>query len=624
MDNVNIYSDTVNITTAANTEPVIFNYDYSKVKSPERDLNAISKVELKFSCKNLPSLDAVSKSDPRIYVYFQERKFENKQVSTNWVKIGSTETIKDNSNPEFAQSFVFDYYFECIQNLRVVIMDMDENCNSMEENDYIGYAEMSIGDMITAAKDNVCTFKIKNEVPPDMQLKKNTHSTKDSELTVFIEVLKDNNLYALMDICGKNLDKKDLLGKSDPYFVVSKRTVDGKWLKVYQSTMIRNTLNPEWPKVDIPLLQLNSGDDKRLLKWDVYDWDRDSDPDYIGGFEATFEEIKAKKEFELINDEKKQKSDKKEKEKEEKHKNKEKDEKKKEKDDKKKYKNSGLFVFNRIDIKEDLSFSCFTLGGTEIAIDFAIDFTNSNGEPEEKTSLHYINPQFDPLNFYSMNDYQKAISAIGYVLEPYDTNKLMGVYGYGGCFNKSASPHFAYPLTNDPEKPNVLGTRGVLDIYTHALKDVKLYGPTNFAPMIEKIRDESKRNISDASINGHRILLKYNILVFITDGSITDMEETINEIKISSRYPMSIIIVGVGNADFEQMKKLDGDDKTTEYRDIVQFVPLNKFISDPNKIAAETLAEVPFQLVSYARKNDVYPPFAVRTQAADPAAAQKK
>jgi len=54
------------------------------------------------------------------------------------------------------------------------------------------------------------------------------------------------------------------------------------------------------------------------------------------------------------------------------------------------------------------------------------------------------------------------------------------------------------------------------------------------------------------------------------------------------------------------------------------FANNSKFISDPNKIAAETLAEVPFQLVSYARKNDVYPPFAVRTQAADPAAAQKK
>jgi len=402
MDNVNIYSDTVNINTATNTEPVVFNYDYSKFKSPERDLNAVSKVELKFSCKNLPSLDTVSKSDPRIYVYFQDRKFENKQVSTSWVNIGATETIKDNSNPEFAQSFIFDYYFECIQNLRVVIMDMDDNCKTMEENDYIGYVEMSISDLVSAAKDNVCTLKIKSDVPPDMKLKKNTHNSKDAELIVYLEVLKDNNLYALMDICGRNLDKKDVLGKSDPYFIVSKKTADGKWLKVYQSVMIRNTLNPEWPKVDIPLLQLNSGDDKRLLKWDVWDWDRDSDPDYIGGFEATFEEIKTKKEFELINDKLKDKSDKKEKAKEEKdkkkeekhkeksEKQKEKEEKQKEKDEKKKYKNSGIFIFNRIDIKEEQSFSCFSLGGTEIAIDFAIDFTNSNGEPEEKNffTLH--------------------------------------------------------------------------------------------------------------------------------------------------------------------------------------------------------------------------------------------
>jgi len=554
MDSVNIYSDTVNINTGTNPEPIIFNYDYSKVKSPGRDLNAVSKVELKFACKNLPNLDTVSKSDPRIYVYFQERKFENNQVSSNWVKIGSTETINDSLNPEFTKSFVFDYYFECIQNLRLIIMDMDEKCVNMEDNDYIGYVDVSIGDLISKAKDNACVLKISNNVPAGMKLKTNSHSTKESELKVYVEILKDNNLYALMDITGKNLDKKDVIGKSDPYFVISKKTADGKWLKVYQSSIIKSTLNPEWPKVDVPLIQLNSGDDKRLLRWDVFDWDKDSESDYIGGFEATFEEIKAKKEFELINGAKKEKSE--------------------QKGEKNKYKNSGVFVFNRIEIKEDLSFSCFSLGGTEFAVDFAIDFTNSNGDPKEKTSLHYINPKFDPLNFYTMNDYQKAISAIGYVLEPYDSNKLMGVYGYGGCFNKSDKPHFAYPLTNDPEKPNVLGTRGVLDAYTHTLQNVKLSEPTNFAAMIEKIRDDSKRNVSDASVNGHRILLKYNILVFITDGAITDMEETINEIKTSSKYPMSIIIIGVGNAKFDQMKKLDGDDKTTEYRDIVQFVPL--------------------------------------------------
>jgi len=483
MNDVNLYSDTVNITSESNVEPVIFNYDYSKTEAPGRDANAISKVELRLSCENLPNLDNLSKSDPCIYVFFQERRYINKQVSTNWVKIGCTETIKDNSSPEFSKTFVFDYYFEYIQNLRFVIMDMDENCENLEDNDYIGYVDQSISDMISVSKENCCQFPINSEIPIGMNFKKHNQSMKNAKLNICIEILKDNNLYALMDISGKDLDKKDLMGKSDPYFIVSKKTSDGKWTKVYQSIMIRNTLNPEWTKIDIPLLQLNSGDDKKLLRWDVYDWDKDSDPDYIGGFEATFETIKSQKKFELINDKKKEKSEKKEKERAAKE---------KKSNDKKKYSNSGWFIFNRIDIREDQSFSCFTLGGTEIAVDFAIDFTNSNGEPEEITSLHYINPKFDPLDFYSMNEYQKAISAIGYVLEPYDTNKLMGVYGYGGCFNNCNQPEFSHPLTNDENNPNVLGTRGVLDIYTKTLKEVKLYGPTNFAPIIEDIKNSQR------------------------------------------------------------------------------------------------------------------------------------
>ncbi len=88
----------------------------------------------------------------------------------------------------------------------------------------------------------------------------------------------------------------------------------------------------------------------------VYDWDKDTESDYIGGFEATFEDIKSKKEFDLVNDKDKKKD--------------------KKKDDKK----PGTLAFNRIEIREDLSFSCFTLGGTEFAVDFAIDFTNSNGK----------------------------------------------------------------------------------------------------------------------------------------------------------------------------------------------------------------------------------------------------
>jgi len=370
MDNANLYSDTINIHST--TERVEFNYDYAKADDLRRDSNALSKVEIKLSCTDLPNTDETSKSDPRVIVYFQERKFQNNQVSTNWVKIDSTETVKDNLNPEYAKSFIFDYYFEYIQNLRFVVLDMNEDAVNLEDNDYLGYVEESINGIISAAKDNKCSFKLKGDIPVGTEFKKNSNAGTKGTLNIRIEILKDNNKYALMDISGRNLDKKDLLGKSDPYFIIYKKGLDNQWVKVYHSTVIMKTLNPDWTKIYIPLLQLNSGDDKRMLKWEVWDWDKDTPPDYIGGFEATFEEIQTKKEYELIND-------------------------KKVKTKGSKCKNSGVLMFNRIIIRENQSFSSFTLGGTEFEVDFAIDFTQSNGEPQEKTSLHYINPNKDPL-----------------------------------------------------------------------------------------------------------------------------------------------------------------------------------------------------------------------------------
>ena len=47
--------------------------------------------------------------------------------------------------------------------------------------------------------------------------------------------------------------------------------------------------------------------------------------------------------------------------------------------------------------------------------------------------------------------------------------------------------------------------------------------------------------------------------MIITDGIINDMQLTIDEIVKASNLPLSIIIVGVGDADFEEMVQLDGD-----------------------------------------------------------------
>lgn len=44
---------------------------------------------------------------------------------------------------------------------------------------------------------------------------------------------------------------------------------------------------------------------------------------------------------------------------------------------------------------------------------------------------------------------------------------------------------------------------------------------------------------------------KYNILLILTDGTIMDEQETIDQIVAASGLPLSIIIVGVGEDDFE-------------------------------------------------------------------------
>ena len=89
------------------------------------------------------------------------------------------------------------------------------------------------------------------------------------------------------------------------------------------------------------------------------------------------------------------------------------------------------------------------------------------------------------------------------------------------------------------------------------------------------------------------------------DGAIHDMDATINTVISASHSPLSIIIVGIGEADFSKMDILDGDDGLYNsngqkaVRDLVQFVPFNKYKGNPQILAQKVLEELPDQLVEY-------------------------
>ena len=82
------------------------------------------------------------------------------------------------------------------------------------------------------------------------------------------------------------------------------------------------------------------------------------------------------------------------------------------------------------------------------------------------------------------------------------------------------------------------------------ISQVTLYGPTNFQPVINHVAQFAR-----TYQNGQQ----YFVLLILTDGIITDFEETKSAIVAASELPMSIIIIGVGEEDFSAMKALDGD-----------------------------------------------------------------
>ena len=252
------------------------------------------------------------------------------------------------------------------------------------------------------------------------------------------------------------------------------------------------------------------------------------------------------------------------------------------------------------------SFIAYLRSGMNINLTIGIDFTGSNGAYTDSRSLHYLNN--------GMNDYEKAIRSCGDILAYYDDDQLFPVFGFGFKFKNESNNNFGiynlnnYPINNNTSDPNIHLIDNVLKEYRNFIKTITLWGPTNFAPMINDLNREVKNNLN----NG--LVMLYNILMILTDGQINDMQDTIDALVEASFLPISVIIVGIGNGNFGNMDILDADDnplydrkRRKADRDLVQFVPFNNYKNDPPKLAEQVLEEIPRQVVEYYQHKGIKP-----------------
>uniref|UniRef100_A0AAY5EB61 Copine-2 n=1 Tax=Electrophorus electricus TaxID=8005 RepID=A0AAY5EB61_ELEEL len=499
--------------------------------------HCVTKVELSVCCASLLDRDVASKSDP-FCVLFQE-------VDGSWAEVCRTETAVNNLNPVFGVKFQVDYHFEEVQKLKFAVFDEDKCSSQLYEHDFLGEFICTLG-VIVSNKKLHRPLVLANGKPAGK-----------GAITITAQELSDNRIITL-SMCGRKLDKKDFFGKSDPYLEFHKQGEDGKWMLVHRTEVIKNTLDPVWKPFTVPLISLCNGDVDRNIKVLCYDYDNDGGHDFIGEFYTTvtkMNEAQNSVDFDCINPKKQKK--------------------------KKNYKNSGVIILKSCKVKT------FTVG---------IDFTASNGNPREPSSLHYINP-------LGSNEYLSAIWAVGQIIQDYDSCVSVP--------HADNTPHVSheFAVNFDPTNPFCAGVEGIVQAYSTCLPHIRFYGPTNFAPIISHVARFASQAVQQDRAS------QYFTLLIITDGVISDMDETRDAIVQAAKLPMSIIIIGVGNADFAAMEFLDGDSSVLRsytgeeaVRDIVQFVPFRDFRNAPKEtLAKSVLAELPQQVTQYFKQRNLSP-----------------
>lgn len=541
--------------------------------------NPVSKIELKVSCRNLLDMDVFSKSDPFVVLYVQS---QNKK---EWRELDRTEVIMDNLNPDFVKSFILDYFFEEQQMLRFDVYDMDDKSNDLTKHDFIGQLVTSLGSIIG---EHAGKLEHPLQIPSAKDSERNKKYSKKSVGTIIVrsEEVNHNRDEVTLHLCGKKLDKKDFFGKSDPFLVFERCNEDNSFSVVHKTEVIKKTLNPSWKPFKVPAQTLCNGDYDRTIRISCYDWDRDGGHDLIGTFDVTLRDFTEFRNgrptfHELIHPKKKSK--------------------------KKKYKNSGTIHILDCNVVEKPTFLDFIRGGLELAFVVAVDFTASNGNPATPQSLHYNTPN-------QPSQYVQALQAVGGILEDYDTDKLFPAFGFGAKLPPSFNISHNFALNFNPAHPDCQGVGGIIAAYYNTVNSVQLYGPTNFAPIINNTASIARQNVTSGSHS------QYFVLLIITDGIISDMEKTKEAIVHAAVLPISIIIVGVGQADFDAMEELDGDVVRVSYRgreaerDIVQFVPFREFMqgnvynpASGVRLAKDVLHELPDQVTEYMAQRNIKP-----------------
>mmetsp|Transcript_14177 Transcript_14177/g.20248 ORF Transcript_14177/g.20248 Transcript_14177/m.20248 type:complete len:579 (-) Transcript_14177:199-1935(-) len=221
---------------------------------------------------------------------------------------------------------------------------------------------------------------------------------------------------------------------------------------------------------------------------------------------------------------------------------------------------------------------------------FAIDFTSSNGDPSIPGSLHYKQEGM-------LNDYEEAMLSVGEVLSKNNQKKTYPVWGFGCKFGDDTVRHI-FRVGKHAEACGIVGNDGVLSAYQNVWSyNMTMSGPTNIIPVLQAAASRSTKYCDE------ELIAKYCIILILTDGIMQDMNSTINHIYSYSQLPMSIVLIGIGRADFsafDEIHKLQDNEKS--WRNNFTFIPSILHQNTPDSLPKVVLESITRQIQYFVKR----------------------
>lgn len=170
--------------------------------------------------------------------------------SQAWTEYARTERIVNNLNPEFSTKISIGYRFEEVQKLKFKIYDIDSRSTVLEDHDFLGEAECTLGQIVSSGTFITTLEQHNNQV------------NNKGQLCVRAEEVGSLKEEVNFLIIGQSFKKSGIFSKPDPFLEIYKDNT-----LVYRSIHFKNNCNPVWPKFSVPMrsLRTREGHDTKLL-----------------------------------------------------------------------------------------------------------------------------------------------------------------------------------------------------------------------------------------------------------------------------------------------------------------------------------------------------------------------